>query len=65
MKIENCNHLKTLFADPPREYSAAPFWFLNDDMKPEELRLQLQKMQHKAAILNVHSVVKTRDMPAE
>lgn len=47
MKIENCNHLKTLFADPPREYSAAPFWFLNDDMKPEELRLQLQKMQEK------------------
>ena len=37
MKIENCNHLKTLFADPPREYSAAPFWFLNDDMKAEDM----------------------------
>ena len=47
MKIENCNQLKTLFADPPREYSAAPFWFLNDNMKPEELSLQLQKMQEK------------------
>ena len=47
MKIENCKHLKTLFENPPREYSAVPFWFLNDDMEPEELRSQLQKMQEK------------------
>jgi len=47
MKIENCNHFKKIFADPPREYSAAPFWFLNDDMQPDDLRSQLQKMQEK------------------
>lgn len=47
MKVKNCGNFKELFADPPRQYSAAPFWFLNDDMEPEELRRQLAEMQAK------------------
>lgn len=47
MKIENSTQLKNLFENPPREYSAAPFWFLNDDMQPEELRSQLREMEKK------------------
>ena len=29
------------FVDPPREYTLMPFWFLNDDLDPAELRRQL------------------------
>lgn len=47
MKVNNCNELKNAFQNPPREYSIAPFWFLNDDMEPEELRRQLMLMQEK------------------
>ena len=32
------------FSHPDREYSMAPFWFLNDELKPEHLRYQLQEM---------------------
>jgi hypothetical protein len=29
------------FAEPPREYTLIPFWFLNDDLEERELRRQL------------------------
>ncbi len=32
------------FADPPREYSPIPFWFLNGDLGREELTRQLRLM---------------------
>ncbi|MBQ3133857.1 MAG: hypothetical protein IJC17_06270 [Clostridia bacterium] len=40
------NFLKT-FKNPPREYSMAPFWFLNDDLDPDHLRYQLDEMAAK------------------
>lgn len=33
------------FQSPPPAYSAVPFWFLNDDLKPESLRQQLCRMK--------------------
>lgn len=38
---------KRIFNEPPYEYSAIPFWFLNDDLEPEKLRWQLQEMREK------------------
>ena len=35
------------FIDPPKEFSAVPFWFLNDGMEPERLKKQLQEMYEK------------------
>ncbi len=47
MLTENTEVLKTVFQNPPREYSVAPFWFLNDDLEPEHLRAQLREMEKK------------------
>ncbi len=47
MDIDNTQAFKKTFQDPPREYSAAPFWFLNDELDPENLRRQLQMMEEK------------------
>jgi len=33
------------FADPPREYSLIPFWFLNDDLSEDELRRQIDAFE--------------------
>lgn len=33
------------FAEPPREYTLMPFWFLNDDLEERELRRQLDDFQ--------------------
>ncbi|MBN2324234.1 MAG: hypothetical protein JXQ30_10905 [Spirochaetes bacterium] len=39
--------LKKLFADPPREYGPAPFWFLNEQLDEEELSWQIGEMREK------------------
>jgi hypothetical protein len=38
---------KSTFREPPYEYSAIPFWFLNDDLEPEHLKWQLREMKEK------------------
>ena len=35
------------FKNPPEEYSAAPFWFLNGDLDDNELKRQLSEMKEK------------------
>jgi len=35
------------FKAPPAEYSAAPFWFWNDDLKEENLLFQMREMKAK------------------
>lgn len=39
--------LEDLFADPPREYGPAPFWFLNERLEEEELSWQIREMKEK------------------
>jgi hypothetical protein len=36
-----------LFRDPPREYGILPFWFLNGELDPEEMRFQLRELREK------------------
>ncbi len=45
MDTQNAQGLKAAFRDPPGEYSAAPFWFLNDGLQPDDLRTQLRRMR--------------------
>jgi len=33
--------------DPPREYGILPFWFLNGELEPEEMRWQLRELREK------------------
>ena len=35
------------FASPPREYGILPFWFLNGDLDPEQMRAQLRELAAK------------------
>ena len=35
------------FRNPPREYGILPFWFLNGELKPEEMLFQLREYQAK------------------
>lgn len=35
------------FVNVPKEYSIAPFWFWNDDLKPENLKWQMKEMHGK------------------
>lgn len=35
------------FVNVPKEYSIAPFWFWNDDLKPENLKWQMKEMHDK------------------
>ncbi len=35
------------FQRPPREYGILPFWFLNGELEPEEMRLQLREFHDK------------------
>lgn len=35
--------IRTIFADPPREFGAMPFWFWNDDLTEEELLRQVRE----------------------
>jgi hypothetical protein len=35
------------FATPPREYGILPFWFLNGDLDPEQMRVQLREFADK------------------
>lgn len=35
------------FRQPPREYGILPFWFLNGELDPEEMRYQLQEYRKK------------------
>ncbi len=32
---------------PPREYGILPFWFLNGELDPEEMRWQLRELREK------------------
>lgn len=41
------DYFKNTFVEPPHEYSAIPFWFLNDDLEPEHLKWQLHEMKEK------------------
>ena len=34
------------FRDPPRRYSLAPFWFLNEALDEDELRRQMDDFEH-------------------
>jgi hypothetical protein len=36
-----------LFRRPPREYGILPFWFLNGELDPEEMRWQLREFREK------------------
>ena len=36
--------LETL-REPPREYGILPFWFLNGELEPEEMRWQLSELK--------------------
>ncbi len=40
-------NLKEQFNSPPREYSAAPFWFWNDNLEHNHLEMQLKEMHDK------------------
>ncbi|MDF3016841.1 MAG: glycoside hydrolase family 2 sugar binding protein, partial [Thermomicrobiales bacterium] len=33
--------------DPPREYGILPFWFLNGELDPDEMRWQLRELREK------------------
>ena len=35
------------FRDPEREYGILPFWFLNGELDPDEMRFQLQEFRDK------------------
>ena len=35
------------FRDPPREYGILPFWFLNGELEPDEMRFQLAELRDK------------------
>ena len=35
------------FRTPPREYGILPFWFLNGELDPDEMRLQLRELRDK------------------
>ena len=35
------------FREPPREYGILPFWFLNGELDPDEMRLQLREFRDK------------------
>ncbi len=35
------------FVHPPREYGILPFWFLNGELDPEEMRYQLNEFRQK------------------
>ncbi len=35
------------FREPPREYGILPFWFLNGELDPEEMRFQLREFRDK------------------
>ncbi len=35
------------FRQPPREYGILPFWFLNGELDPEQMRVQLQEFRRK------------------
>jgi hypothetical protein len=35
------------FQNPPREYGILPFWFLNGELNPEEMRFQLREFRAK------------------
>lgn len=37
----------SLFRNPPREYGVLPFWFLNGELEPDEMRLQLREFRDK------------------
>src|SRR5947209_18862385 len=36
-----------LFRQPPREYGILPFWFLNGELDPDEMRYQLHQFREK------------------
>jgi hypothetical protein len=36
-----------LFQRPPDEYTILPFWFLNEELDPDELRAQLAELRAK------------------
>ncbi|HEX5944177.1 MAG TPA: glycosyl hydrolase, partial [Anaerolineales bacterium] len=38
---------KNNFGKPPREYGILPFWFLNGELDPEEMRFQLREFRAK------------------
>jgi hypothetical protein len=38
---------KNNFHNPPREYGILPFWFLNGELDPEEMRFQLREFRAK------------------
>ena len=38
---------KDNFSKPPREYGILPFWFLNGELDPEEMRYQLRELWEK------------------
>jgi len=33
--------------NPPREYGVLPFWFLNGELDPDEMRWQLRELREK------------------
>src|SRR5215217_6721797 len=35
------------FREPPREYGILPFWFLNGELDPDEMRFQLRELREK------------------
>jgi hypothetical protein len=37
----------SLFRHPPREYGILPFWFLNGELDPDEMRFQLREFRDK------------------
>jgi hypothetical protein len=41
------------FLDPPRDFSVLPFWFLNGELDPDEMRFQLGQLREKG----VHGVI--------
>ena len=38
---------RELFAQPPREYGILPFWFLNGELDPDDMRFQLAEFRDK------------------
>lgn len=60
--------LELMFENPPKEFRIAPFWFLNHECDPDELRRQIAEMDVKGvggAVLHPRHGMKVKYMSSE
>jgi hypothetical protein len=61
-------NLECIFETPPKEYRIAPFWFLNHECDPDEIRAQIAEMDDKGvggAVLHPRHGMKVKYMSSE